>query len=61
MQIIEGFWYTPVVEPEHEDAFLTESMYAAIEKGHMNRVPLLIGICSEELIWWGSSKYLSSS
>lgn len=33
-------------------------MYTAIEKGHMNKVPLMIGICSEELIWWASGEYL---
>nr|AIY68354.1 esterase [Leptinotarsa decemlineata] len=49
-QIIQGFRFTPVVEPDHENAFITEMMYPAIEKGHMNRVPLMMGICSEEAI-----------
>lgn len=55
MQINQGFWFTPVIEPAHDGAFITENQYGAIQTGHMNRVPLMIGICSEEQIWWGSS------
>ncbi|XP_057652547.1 juvenile hormone esterase-like [Diorhabda carinulata] len=49
-QIIQGFWFTPVIEPNHENAFITENQYSALESGHMNRVPLMIGITSEEAI-----------
>nr|ASM90853.1 putative juvenile hormone esterase 2 [Colaphellus bowringi] len=49
-QIIQGYWFTPVIEPEHENAFITEKMYSAVENGKMKRVPLMIGICSEESI-----------
>ncbi|CAG9819294.1 unnamed protein product [Phaedon cochleariae] len=45
---IQGFLFSPVIEPEHGEAFLTENMYSAIKEGRMNRVPLLIGIGSEE-------------
>ncbi|XP_072378258.1 para-nitrobenzyl esterase-like [Diabrotica undecimpunctata] len=55
-EIINGFLFTPVVENEHETAFLTERMYAAIENGHAQRVPLLMGINSEEMIWDGMNK-----
>ncbi|CAG9824761.1 unnamed protein product [Phaedon cochleariae] len=47
-QIIQGFLFAPTIEPEHENAFISESMYEAVEKGHMNRAPMMIGICSEE-------------
>ncbi|XP_074039007.1 juvenile hormone esterase [Leptinotarsa decemlineata] len=49
-QITEGFFFAPVVEPAHENAFLTEKMYSAIENGRANRVPLMIGMCEEELL-----------
>ncbi|KAG5867047.1 hypothetical protein JTB14_012554 [Gonioctena quinquepunctata] len=49
-QDFQGFFFTPVVEPEHETAFFTENPYEAIEKGRMNRVPLMMGFCSEEFL-----------
>nr|WEM02069.1 esterase [Phaedon brassicae] len=45
---VQGYIFTPVVEPEHERAFLTENMYSAIKEGRVDRVPILIGITSEE-------------
>lgn len=56
IQILQGFWFTPAIEPEHDGAFITEAQYAAIQKGHMSRVPLLIGVTSEEQIGWASGK-----
>ncbi|XP_028149429.2 venom carboxylesterase-6 isoform X1 [Diabrotica virgifera virgifera] len=50
-QIIQGFQFTPVIEPNHDDAFITKRMYEAIINGEMQRVPLILGICSEEMIW----------
>nr|UUB32763.1 carboxylesterase COEA12 [Dendroctonus rhizophagus] len=38
----------PVVEPEHDGAFITEKMYQAFEEGNYNKVPVLIGCNSEE-------------
>lgn len=55
-EIVQGFWFTPVIETEHSSAFLTKSMYEAISKGEMKRIPLLIGICSEEAIARAASK-----
>ncbi|KAG5877342.1 hypothetical protein JTB14_030713 [Gonioctena quinquepunctata] len=60
-QMVHGFWFTPVIEPDHEAAFITEYMYSAIENGHMNRVPLIIGICSEEAIARASVANFKSS
>ncbi|XP_057652549.1 juvenile hormone esterase-like [Diorhabda carinulata] len=50
-QIIQGYQFTPVIEPEHENAFITERMYDALVDGKLQRVPLIMGICSEEMIW----------
>ncbi|XP_028139197.2 juvenile hormone esterase [Diabrotica virgifera virgifera] len=50
-QIVQGFQFTPVIEPNHDDAFITKKMYDALIDGEMQRVPLIIGICSEEMIW----------
>lgn len=49
-QIIQGFYFAPVVEPNVEDAFITERMYESIENGNFTHVPLMMGICSEEAI-----------
>ncbi|KAJ8937805.1 hypothetical protein NQ314_011711 [Rhamnusium bicolor] len=49
-ELVQGYFFTPVIEPEHENAFLTERMYAVVENGVPNKVPLVIGICSEEQI-----------
>ncbi|XP_028134421.2 venom carboxylesterase-6 isoform X1 [Diabrotica virgifera virgifera] len=47
-QIVQGYFYAPVIEPKHRNAFITENMYTAVEQGKMNQVPLLMGIESEE-------------
>lgn len=49
-QIIEGFFYAPVIEPDVEDAFITESMYDSLSNGNFNKVTSMFGICSEEAI-----------
>uniref|UniRef100_A0A6P7GLK0 Carboxylic ester hydrolase n=1 Tax=Diabrotica virgifera virgifera TaxID=50390 RepID=A0A6P7GLK0_DIAVI len=49
-QMVQGFQFTPVIEPNHDDAFITKKMYDALINGDMQRVPLIIGICSEEMI-----------
>ncbi|KAJ8971263.1 hypothetical protein NQ317_011622 [Molorchus minor] len=48
----------PVIEKEGEDSFLTKEMYEQLESGDINRVPLLIGINSEESL--GKAKDLTS-
>ncbi|KAG5884898.1 hypothetical protein JTB14_032583 [Gonioctena quinquepunctata] len=40
--------WAPVVEYEHPGAFITEPMYESVKEGRINKVPLLIGINSEE-------------
>lgn len=57
-EILQGYWFTPVIEPEHEGAFITELQYASIKNGHTNKVPLMIGICSEEQIGWASGEFI---
>ncbi|XP_049817589.1 esterase FE4-like isoform X2 [Aethina tumida] len=42
--------FLPVVEVDHEDAFISKPMYTALLNGEVNHVPLLIGIVSEERI-----------
>ncbi|KAJ8977381.1 hypothetical protein NQ317_001982 [Molorchus minor] len=37
--IIEGFYYSPVIEVEHEGAFLTENQYTLLESGNFSKVP----------------------
>ncbi|XP_056630164.1 juvenile hormone esterase-like [Diorhabda sublineata] len=38
----------PVIEVEHDGAFLKKNLYASLKNGEINRVPLLIGANSEE-------------
>lgn len=47
---MQGFYYAPVIEPEHDTAFITEKMYVSLKNGDIVKVPLLIGINSEEYI-----------
>lgn len=51
MQISKGFYYTPVIEHEHEDAFLTRLQYESFENGDFTRVPVLIGLNAEESLF----------
>ncbi|CAG9857130.1 unnamed protein product [Phyllotreta striolata] len=50
-EMMEGYIFSVVIEPEHDGAFLDEPMYVKIERGGASRVPLIIGMCSEESIW----------
>ncbi|CAG9769383.1 unnamed protein product [Ceutorhynchus assimilis] len=47
-QISSGFFYAPVIEVAHEDAFLTEAQYGLLERGSYNRVPVMAGMTNEE-------------
>ncbi|KAJ8919907.1 hypothetical protein NQ315_006436 [Exocentrus adspersus] len=49
-QLVQGFEFAPVVEPESESAFLTGRQYDLIEDGSISTVPLMIGYMSEEQI-----------
>lgn len=40
----------PTIEPEHEGAFITQPMYELLEAGSITKVPMFIGINSEEYI-----------
>ncbi|CAG9858052.1 unnamed protein product [Phyllotreta striolata] len=42
--------FAPVVEAEHDGAFITESMYELVKTGRFSRVPIMIGFNSEEYI-----------
>lgn len=56
-QIVQGYYWAPVIEPIHEGAFLTNRQYGILESGDINKVPLIIGICSEESIQRALGKY----
>ncbi|XP_023309806.1 venom carboxylesterase-6-like isoform X2 [Anoplophora glabripennis] len=45
-----GLAFTPVIEYNHKDAFVTESSYSLLEKGKFAKVPLIIGTTSMEFI-----------
>ncbi|XP_044253166.1 juvenile hormone esterase-like [Tribolium madens] len=45
----DGLTYSPVFEPEHEDAFLTKSTYEALKKGNFEKVPYIVGFNSREV------------
>ncbi|XP_072402305.1 para-nitrobenzyl esterase-like [Diabrotica undecimpunctata] len=46
---MDAITYKPVIEGTfNDDAFITEPMHGAVQDGHFNLVPILIGITSEE-------------
>lgn len=55
--MINGFFYAPVIEPEHPDAFITENMYESFLKGDFNKVPTFVGLNSNELYYMYLSKF----
>ncbi|CAH1129804.1 unnamed protein product [Ceutorhynchus assimilis] len=44
----QGVQAWPTLEPESEDAFMTESPYELLRRGEFNRVPFMTGVTSEE-------------
>lgn len=48
---MNGFDWTPSIEVPHMEAFVTQHQYEAIESGQMARVPLMMGIASEEMLF----------
>lgn len=50
-------FFGPVIEPNVEDAFVTELTYKSFTDGNFSKVPLIIGICSEEGLCFVKSKY----
>uniref|UniRef100_A0AAR5P2E8 Carboxylesterase type B domain-containing protein n=1 Tax=Dendroctonus ponderosae TaxID=77166 RepID=A0AAR5P2E8_DENPD len=44
LQMQQGFYYTPIIE----SSVIPEYQYEALADGNINKVPVLMGICSEE-------------
>ncbi|XP_068899714.1 cholinesterase 2-like isoform X2 [Tenebrio molitor] len=53
-QLLQGFFYAPVIEPEHDGAFLTKKMYGQLKSGDFVKVPTLMGFNSEENLIYAS-------
>ncbi|CAG9861803.1 unnamed protein product [Phyllotreta striolata] len=51
-QIQIGFYFAPVVECEHEGAFITESMFEMVRDGKLNDVKMIMGVNSEESLFY---------
>ncbi|XP_049820599.1 venom carboxylesterase-6-like [Aethina tumida] len=51
LQLGQGDIFAPVIEVKHEGAFITQFMHTRLLTGRFNRVPTLIGVNSEELIY----------
>ncbi|RZC35598.1 COesterase and/or Abhydrolase 3 domain containing protein [Asbolus verrucosus] len=49
-EILQGFYWAPVVEVKNPDAFLTKKMFGLLQAGNVVAVPLLIGMTSEEAL-----------
>ncbi|XP_056642441.1 juvenile hormone esterase-like [Diorhabda sublineata] len=55
-QIQQGFYFAPVIEPEHDDAFLTQSMFRMFLLGTFNtEVKIMVGVNSEENLFYVSN------
>ncbi|XP_015838446.1 juvenile hormone esterase-like [Tribolium castaneum] len=48
LKMEEALTFSPVFEPEHDDAFLTKSTLEALKKGDFERVPYIVGFNSRE-------------
>lgn len=53
-KILDGYYFTPTIEPEHDGAVLTEKMFGLLESGKFNKVPIMMGFTTLE---WGFLKY----
>lgn len=52
----KGFVFAPVIEPFHSDAFITEKSHQLFAEGKFQRVPVLLGITSMEILYFFSCK-----
>lgn len=57
---LNGFSFTPVIEPEHDNAFLTKNMFEVIASGGAHKVSYILGINSEEMLGYEGSSYFYS-
>ncbi|RZC34189.1 COesterase domain containing protein, partial [Asbolus verrucosus] len=48
--LFHGGHWSPVIEAENEDAFITKKMFGLLQTGNVVTVPLLIGMTSEEIL-----------
>ncbi|KAG5882421.1 hypothetical protein JTB14_021690 [Gonioctena quinquepunctata] len=48
-----GFPFSPVIESEHENAFLTEQPLALLKNGNFAKVPIFMGTTTNEMITFG--------
>lgn len=44
----QGFSYAPVIETTGIDPVVPDYQYETLASGNVNKVPIVIGICSEE-------------
>lgn len=50
-----GLPFTPTIEPYHNGAFITKSVYSSFEKGDFHKVPVMMGINSLETLFFASA------
>ncbi|CAH1376175.1 unnamed protein product [Tenebrio molitor] len=48
IKLEQSLAFSPALEPEHDDAFITESSYDLLKTGDFERVPYVVGFNSEE-------------
>lgn len=54
----QGFSYAPVIETTGSDPVVADYQYETLASGNVNKVPILIGMCSEEGLVNYDSKFL---
>ncbi|RZC32812.1 COesterase domain containing protein, partial [Asbolus verrucosus] len=52
IEISQGFYWAPIVEVKNPNAFLTKKMYGLLQAGNVVRVPILMGMASEENLYY---------
>jgi hypothetical protein len=60
VEILQGFYWAPVVEVKNVDAFITKNMYGLLQAGNVIKVPTLVGITSEENLLFNSGESIQA-
>lgn len=55
--LLEGFTWTPVIEPLHPEAVIYKKMHEEFRTGSFNRVPQIIGFNSQEFAYFAPCIY----
>ncbi|CAH1954705.1 unnamed protein product [Acanthoscelides obtectus] len=50
--LMDGYAFTPTIEVDHKDAFITDLTYNSLENGNFAKVPIIMGMTSLETVFF---------